>query len=171
MRRFAIAILGACLAFALNATTAIAQPYGALAYDRSKDAVGWATGYPSKRGAGTRALEECAKRNAKHCELIVVFSGYKCGAYAIGAKNDAYGAGPTPEVAKRNAVAECGKGGELCRAVMSACNPEPPRPRPPGSNDIVDEIYRTYRPFCRKTMFDDCGEGPWGDGPGYAPPE
>ena len=58
--------------------------------------------------------------------------GCAIGAYAIGARNDAYGAGSARAVAEHKAVAECEKNGDSCRARFTACNPAP-KAAPPSA--------------------------------------
>jgi hypothetical protein len=152
MTRLMLVLIGICLFAGLSVSATQAQVYGAIAYDRSTDRVGWSTGYSSKREAGTRALQECAKDNSAHCELMVVFAGYKCGTYAIGARDDAYGAGPSRAEAERNAVAECNKKGDKCRARVTACNAPPGKGRfdglfdgphkPPRSSEEYGKRYQ-----------------------------
>lgn len=71
----------------LNAATAFAGTWGAIAFSQSTGAYGYSTGYDDQRGAEKRALAECGAADAK----IVLFGSKAWLVLAIGDDTGAYG--------------------------------------------------------------------------------
>ncbi len=69
--------------FMFSGAPALANNYGAIAYDRSTDSWGASYDYPSQQAANVRALRECRKHGS-HCAVVVRFWGGLCAAYAVG---------------------------------------------------------------------------------------
>jgi hypothetical protein len=112
--------LALCLALAFDA--ALAQPYGAIAYDERARAWGLAYDHASQQAADRRGVDEC-RRRASACEIVVRFWGQTCAAYATGAGSAAaYGSGSTRLIAEQNAVAVCRRHGQGCEPRVWSCN-------------------------------------------------
>lgn len=88
--------------------------YGAIAWHRPTNSVGYAYDYATARLAGAEALRQCG-----HSECEVVLSLYnECGALAAGPKAYAARRGFTEAEAQTRTMNACGPG---CRQLAWAC--------------------------------------------------
>ena len=99
--------------------------YGAIAYDRTSGAYGYAFQYPDETSAGDFALSKCAE-HGEGCAVIVTFEN-ACAALAIGKKEGAPASythvSASEEVAKSKAIADCTAGGLAdCEVQVWSCS-------------------------------------------------
>lgn len=108
-----------------SSASALANNYGAIAYDRSTDTWGASYDHPSQQAANDRALHECGKY-ASHCAVVVKFWGSLCAAYATGPGTTAgWGSDSTRAAAERRAVSACSSRGGPCQVKVWSCNSQP----------------------------------------------
>lgn len=111
----------AVVVFALASGPAFAV--GAIAVDDdvglSADQVGYgyATGADNRKEAEHRAMQACREHGNDSCKVVVWFE--TCGAYAASKEHSGIGYGASREVAKRQALEQCGT--EHCRIVVAEC--------------------------------------------------
>lgn len=102
-------------------SSAVADNFGAIAYDIKSNAYGASWDQPSQDSANQLALSQCAK-NSSNCFVVAQFAN-QCGAYATGpGETWGYGTGPTQGVAERAAEFYCNQQGGGCRVRVWACN-------------------------------------------------
>ncbi len=91
--------------------------YGAIAYHRSTDSVGYAYDYPTERAASVAALNQCGQPN---CSVVIAFRS-ACGAVAIAPskKQPVGGRGVSAQEAESHALKACGL--DTCHIVAWAC--------------------------------------------------
>jgi Domain of unknown function (DUF4189) len=91
--------------------------YGAIAYHRSTDSVGYAYDYPTERAASVAALNQCGQPT---CSIVIAFRN-ACGAVAIAPskKQPSGGRGVTAQEAESRALKACGV--DACHIVAWAC--------------------------------------------------
>ena len=88
--------------------------YGAIAWHKESNSLGYSYDYPSSRQAGTEALRQCG--NAR-CEVILSLHD-ECGALYSGPKGYAARRGHTEDEARTKAMNACGP---ACRPLAWAC--------------------------------------------------
>ena len=96
--------------------------YGAIALSPSTGVWGEAYQYGGRAEAERRALGECGKRE-RDCVVAVWFKD-QCGAVARAADGRwAFGLGPTPAAAGKDALTDCRKSGaKSCEALHAVCS-------------------------------------------------
>lgn len=102
---------------ALASTKAAAKKknaYGAIAWHKESNSLGYSYDFPSSRQAGTEALRQCG--NAR-CEVILSLQN-ECGALYAGSKGYAARRGHTEDEARTKAMNACGP---QCRPLAWAC--------------------------------------------------
>jgi hypothetical protein len=110
-------------AFAMMILAGPALAVGAIAVDDevglSSDQVGfgYVVGADDKKEAERGALRECRKQGNDSCKVAVWFE--QCGAYAASEKHSGIGYGHSKEIARRQALDDCGS--DHCRIVVAAC--------------------------------------------------
>jgi|GEM_PF-589539 hypothetical protein len=110
-------------AFVMLMLSGPALAVGAIAVDDdvglSADQVGFGfvIGADDKKEAERGALRECRKQGNDSCKVAVWFE--QCGAYAASREHSGIGYGRSKEVARRQALDECGT--EHCRIVVAEC--------------------------------------------------
>jgi hypothetical protein len=110
---------------ALSSASALADNYGAIAYDRASDSWGASYDHASQQAANESAMRECGKFTS-HCEVVVKFWGNLCAAYATGpGTTDGWGSGASRPAAEQQAVSACRSRGGPCEAKVWACNSQP----------------------------------------------
>ena len=111
----------ASVVFSLASAPAFAV--GAIAVDDevglSADQVGfgWATGADSRKEAEHKAMKACREHGNDSCKVVVWFE--TCGAYAASKEHYGIGYGASREVARSQALEQCGT--EHCRIVVAEC--------------------------------------------------
>jgi hypothetical protein len=122
MRAITIATTVLILAYALAADAAGAarsrkQLWGAIAYNSTSGAYGYAVDRASKRAAESEAFRQCGG----DCDFTRTFSN-SCGAIAGDARHFAWGAGATRAIAEQKALGKCA--GSTCEITVWACTSE-----------------------------------------------
>jgi hypothetical protein len=130
-------LLVACL-LVFASSSAFANNYGAMAYDRQSGAVGWSYDHPSQKAANDRALRECL-RYGSQCAVVVEFMNL-CAAYATGPGTTAgWGRDYTRAAAEQRALKACQSRGAHCQIRVWACSS-----KPGSSPDWMDEAVRSW---------------------------
>jgi hypothetical protein len=79
---------------------------------------GYVVGAADKKEAERGALHECRKQGNDSCKVAVWFD--ECGAYAASEKHSGIGYGGSKEIARRQALEDCGS--DRCRIVAAVCD-------------------------------------------------
>jgi len=115
------ATMGAAVVMMMLSSPALAV--GAIAVDDdigvSADSVGfgYVIGADNKKEAERGAIRECRKQGNDSCKVAVWFD--TCGAYAASKEHSGIGYGASKEVARHQALDDCGS--EHCRIVVAEC--------------------------------------------------
>ncbi len=112
--------------FIFSGTPALANNYGAIAYDRPTGSWGASYDHSSQRAANESAMRECGKYGS-HCEVVVKFWGGVCAAYAVGPGTTAgWGSSSSRSSAEARAVSACSSRGGPCQVKVWSCNTAQP---------------------------------------------
>lgn len=104
--------------------------WGAIAFDVTTGATGYAVGEPSRRRASRQAVSQCAGKGGRDCKVAlahhnqcaVIADPVRDGRFVAG--QSIYQGGPTVEDASRIALSACSRenNGGQCEVVYSACS-------------------------------------------------
>jgi hypothetical protein len=97
------------------------KSYGAIAYSKKDQGVGWSYGWNEVSKAKKVALDNCSKHGSG-CEIWVWYAN-SCGAVAADGKIVTWGSAAAKQSADQRALAECAKaGGKKCVIQASQCS-------------------------------------------------
>jgi uncharacterized protein DUF4189 len=97
------------------------KSYGAIAYSKKDQGVGWSYGWNDVSKAKKVALDNCSKHGSG-CEIWVWYAN-SCGAIAADGKIVTWGSASAKQSADQRALAECAKaGGRKCVIQASQCS-------------------------------------------------
>ena len=118
---------GHCVQYTEHCTTPDAAPpapsFGAIAYGRGDGSYGTSYHWGSQQKAEKVAMDTCAKRGAKDCEIMVWFDR-RCGAIAAGEDHVVvWGVAETEGEARGSAKSKCtAAGNKACQMLVSECS-------------------------------------------------
>jgi hypothetical protein len=133
--------------------TAIADHYGAIAYDRDTAHMGYSYDWQSEQAADTDAMRRCGA----NCELIVKFYN-TCASIAVGKdKYVSWGADIDEDRAMQQAKARCDANSTGCRVQIMVCNsPNRPLGGSPSLGDLLRQGWEERRRNCAQGEKSQC---------------
>ncbi|MGJ8570986.1 MAG: DUF4189 domain-containing protein [Hoeflea sp.] len=105
--------------FIVTTSAATATNYGAIAYSPSTGAHAYSYDYPTRRGAESRAMSECASRG-RGCKTVIWFKN-ACAALATGSNGWGTAWAGSRRVAEQQAIGYCSNRTRGCSILVWTC--------------------------------------------------